>query len=433
MRPVTEPYSYAERVRAALPLEDAQWIGLRDAWSALWRSRLLVWAAGLVALYAAGMADEPSSRLDPFWFTIPFDDTLGNALVAPGARWDSAWFLEIAQFGYADTSRAAFFPLYPALVSLGGSLGSPLIAGVLISSACSLGALYLLHRLVALDFGRDDARATVLIVAFFPSALVLSAVYSEALFLVVSIGSLYAARLGRWPVAGLVGGLAAATRSPGVLLIVPLLVFYLCGPRADRPRHGLDHGWRLRHRVARDVLWIALVPAGLAVYALYLALTTGDPGAAFSAQAEWERIFAPLSGIALGLWSAVKGVLELLPGIGVAPSWFPADQVPELVAARDVILFGFLVLAVWLTVEASQRLPPPYVAYAITGLVLPLSVPALDEPLKSLPRFMLVLFPLWIALALWARERGWLRGVLVAMGTLLAVSSALFTTWVYPP
>jgi hypothetical protein len=98
-----------------------------------------------------------------------------------------------------------------------------------------------------------------------------------------------------------------------------------------------------------------------------------------------------------------------------------------------VILFGFLVLAVWLTVEASRRLPPPYVAYAITGLMLPLSVPALDEPLKSLPRFMLVLFPLWIALALWARERGRLRGVLVVMGALLAVSSALFTTWVYPP
>jgi hypothetical protein len=98
-----------------------------------------------------------------------------------------------------------------------------------------------------------------------------------------------------------------------------------------------------------------------------------------------------------------------------------------------VILFGFLVLAVWLTVEASRRLPLPYVAYAITGLMLPLSVPALDEPLKSLPRFMLVLFPLWIALALWARERGRLRGVLVVMGALLAVSSALFTTWVYPP
>jgi hypothetical protein len=65
--------------------------------------------------------------------------------------------------------------------------------------------------------------------------------------------------------------------------------------------------------------------------------------------------------------------------------------------------------------------------------MLPLSVPALDEPLKSLPRFMLVLFPLWIALALWARERGRLRGVLVVMGTLLAVSSAVFTTWVYPP
>jgi hypothetical protein len=73
------------------------------------------------------------------------------------------------------------------------------------------------------------------------------------------------------------------------------------------------------------------------------------------------------------------------------------------------------------------------VTWAVAGLLLPLSVPALDEPLKSLPRFMLVLFPLWIALALWAQERGRLRRVLVTSGSLLVLSTALFATWVYPP
>jgi hypothetical protein len=98
-----------------------------------------------------------------------------------------------------------------------------------------------------------------------------------------------------------------------------------------------------------------------------------------------------------------------------------------------VILLGFLALGVWLTLEARRRLPRAYWLYAATGLALPLSVPALTEPLKSLPRFMLVLFPLWIALALWALERGRLRQVLVTMGTMTVVSAILFTTWVYAP
>src|ERR687891_109652 len=89
----------------------------------------------------------------------------GSPGPSPG-RWESVWFLEIAQFGYADPTRAAFFPLYPALVSLGGWLGSPLIAGIVVSSGCGLASLYLLHRLVAIDLRLEDARATVLIVAW---------------------------------------------------------------------------------------------------------------------------------------------------------------------------------------------------------------------------------------------------------------------------
>jgi hypothetical protein len=83
--------------------------------------------------------------------------------------------------------------------------------------------------------------------------------------------------------------------------------------------------------------------------------------------------------------------------------------------------------------ECRRRLPSAYTLYAAAGLLLPLSVPATSEPLKSMPRFMLLLFPLWIALALWARERGYTRQVVAGMGGLLAVSSALFTTWTYSP
>jgi hypothetical protein len=427
---VERPPAYAQPRTQPLDVATERAVALRDAWRAFALSRALIWAVGIAAVLVASAPTLTIARLDPFWFTEPFQDSFANLVVAPSARWDSAWFLQIANFGYDDPSRRAFFPLYPLLVALWSPLGSALVVGIVVSCVSSIGGLYLLHRLVSLDFELEDARTTVAIVAWFPSAIVLSAVYSEGLFLLLSVGSIYAARRGRWPLAGLLAALGAATRSAGILLIVPLAVLYLYGPRADR-QAILTSGWRPRYRLQRAALWIALVPAGLLAYAAYLGFAEGDVLGAFIAQTEWHRLPIPLGGIALGLWSGLEGLLELLPGSGAADA--SLGQVPAGVAIRDLVHLGFLVLALWLTRECWRRLPTAYTLYAVSGLLLPLSVPATSEPLKSLPRFMMLLFPLWIALALWARERGWTRQVIAGMGALLAVSTALFTTWISAP
>ena len=282
----------------AIPrLSEARRVALRDAWAAFWSSRTVVWAAAIVAILIFGWATDVAVRLDPYGITRPFhDNDFANLLVAPGARFDSAWYVTIGHEGYDVGARPAFFPLLPALLSLvNGTVGLTLVTGILISCTCSLGALYLLHRLVALDFGLAHARTTVWLAAWFPGAIVLSAVYSESLFLLLSIGSLYSARLARWPLAGLLGALAATSRSGGVLLLVPLVVIYLWGPRADRQETSPAIGLRPRYRPRPDFLWILLgVPAGLLLYVAYLALATGDPLSVFSAQAAWHRNFVPL-------------------------------------------------------------------------------------------------------------------------------------------
>jgi Mannosyltransferase (PIG-V) len=405
----------------ALPrLSEARRAAARDAWAAFWSSRAIVWAAGMAAILAFGWASDTSARLDPFFTTVPFIDNFANLLVAPAARFDSAWYLAIAQHGYEVGGRSAFFPVFPGLVRVGGELtGSPLIAGMAISSCCGLGGLYLLHRLVALDFGVERARTVVWLAAWFPGAMVMSAVYSESLFLLVSIGAIYAARLGRWPLAGGLGAVAAATRSGGVIVIVPLLILYLYANRRRRA----------------DLLWVLFgVPAGLAAYVLFLGLTTGDPLSVFTAQAEWGRSFVPLGGIALGLWSALQGAFELIvPGIGRSSAAFAHGVPPEFVDIRDLVMLGFLAGGIWLCHEAARRLNPAYAAYAACGLALPLSVPAGGFPLMSLPRFQFVIFPLWIALGLWAHERRRVRQVLWLFGALLAISSSLFAVWGLAP
>src|ERR671919_1983737 len=158
----------------ALPrLSAARRAAARDAWAAFWSSRAVVWAAGMAAILAFGWASDTSARLDPFFTTVPFADSFANLLVAPAARFDSAWYLAIAEHGYEVSGRSAFFPVFPGLVRVGGELlGSPLIAGIAISSCCGLGGLYLLHRLVALDFGIECARTVVWLAAWFPGAMV---------------------------------------------------------------------------------------------------------------------------------------------------------------------------------------------------------------------------------------------------------------------
>jgi hypothetical protein len=392
----------------------------RDAWAAFWSSRAIVWGAGMAAVLIFGWASETSARLDPLYTTLPYTDSFANLLVAPAARFDAAWYLAIANHGYEVGGRAAFFPLFPGLVRMGGGLlGSPLIAGILISSGCGLGGLYFLHRLVALDFGIERARTVVWLAAWFPGALVISAVYSESLFLLVSVGAIYAARLDRWPLAAVLGAAAAATRSGGVIVIVPLLIIY----------------WYRYRRVRPDVLWLLVgVPAGLLAYVAYLGLSTGDPTSVFSAQAAWHRSFVPLGGLALGLWSALHSLGELIiPSIARSPAANTHGVPTQLLDLRDIAMFCFLVGGIWLCVEAVRRLNLAYAAYAICGLALPLSVPAGGFPLMSLPRFEFVIFPLWIALALWAHERERVKQVLWLFGTLLAICSGLFAVWALAP
>ncbi len=408
---------------------------VRDAWGAFWSSRLLIWAAGMATVLAFGWSEHNATRLDPLYLTLPFGDAFSNLLVAPAARFDSAWYLTIAQHGYDASGRPAFFPLLPALLRmLGSDVGAQVLAGIALSSICGMGGLYLLHRLVRLDFDLPHARSVVWLAAWFPGALVLSAVYTESLFLLLSIGSIYAARLGRWPIAGVLAGAAAASRSGGIVLIVPLLILYLYGPRADAPPQSPGSRLLPRYRLRPAVLWILVgVPAGLIAYMAYLGMNLGDPSAVFTAQDQWGRTFIPLGGLVTGIWSGVAGAWDLVvPGVGRQLDG-PSLVSPELLDLRDVFMLGFLVLGVWLVYECAKRLNLAYTAYAACGMALPVSVPAHGYPLMSLPRFMFVLFPLWIALALWTAERARYRRVLVVFGALMAASSGLFVEWVLAP
>ena len=378
----------------------------------------------LVALFAAlsfgpasgGLARENADRFDEPALT----HALADPVLAPLARWDSVWYLRIADSGYGDsTPRAAFFPLYPLLVravgtAFGGSSAALLVAAYLVSLVAFLAALALLHRLTELELGRPLARPTLLLLAVFPAALYFGAPYSESLFLLLAVGAFYAARTDRWAWAGACAGLASGTRSAGLLLLLPLALIW----------------WSSRPRRARDAAWLALAPAGILAYAAWLGLVEGDALRFLDVQDAWSRELAvPLAGAWDGLVAAVDGVRQLASGSRTPVYFEAAAGDPFRIAAINVMLFATLVFAVVACVGVLRRLPRPYGIWVAASLVLPLTFPVTPQPLMSLPRFVSVLFPVFMWLALVCEERRTTDLVAVASAVGLGLFTAQYASW----
>jgi hypothetical protein len=341
-------------------------------------------------------------------------------LVDIWARWDSVWFLRIAEDGYgaAEAAAPAFYPLYPLLVGALGRvlLGHYVLAGVVISLAATLAAFVLLYRLALAKIGEDSAQRAVLYLAIFPFAVFLGAVYSEALFLLLALASFLMAERGRFLEAGVAAGLAWLTRPLGIALLPALVVF--AWRDADRP-HAL--------------LRLAVAPALFALYPLYLWWKLDDPLAFVRAQEIWGRELSwagPLGGLWDGLRAGWAGIRQLAAGSDATRYWSAVqDADPDRVAAVNLEQLAFLVLFTGLTVIAWRRLGAPYGLFAALSLAIPLSVPSERWPLLSLPRFGLVVFPCFLALAVLGARPRVHTAVVTVSAVLLGVVCVQWALW----
>ncbi len=282
-------------------------------------------------------------------------------------KWDAQHYLYLATHGYGtagDTRNLiAFFPLYPALISAVASVGLPArTAALLISNIAGIVAAILLYEVARVDADRKVAWRAAAFFTVFPTAYFLLVGYTEALFCALAFGSVLAARRHRWLWAGLLGGLAAASRLTGLALL-PFLVIELLGVR-----RALRSVWQL-------IVPPLLIGLGFFTYLLTNLLVLGDPLAFVTVQREhWSHsLAAPWVGFA----DAVRGI-----------SW----RVPweKLTVGGGEIAGGIVAYAT--TTLSWLRLRPADAAYAtvVTAMVtfLPFWL--------SIPRYLLGLYPLFL-------------------------------------
>lgn len=330
-----------------------------------------------------------------------------HLMLAVWGRWDAVHYLDIATQGYQGTDMA-FFPLYPFLIRIVGTLaGSHLIAGLLISNACFFFGLLYLYKLLEHEFDRPVARRAIFYISIFPSAVFFSAVYTESLFFMLTVASFYYLRGHRWWIAGAFGFFAALTRVEGVLLAVPFAIEWLTVYWSTIKRYATVKRTD-RVRAFTSLAAGALIPLGLGIYMAYLWILRADPLYFSHVQIHWNRhLAAP--------WVSVINSFHKMLAHGAGGDAI-ANQSLELA-------FTFLMIAV--LIGGWHRLRPPYIAYMALSILVPMST----SNLMSMPRFALVLFPMFAILARWG-ERTWVNNVILAFSLpLLGLFTVLFTNW----
>lgn len=387
-------------------------------WTLVW-IRAVFWVGAALALVWAPFRNGPFQAFPRVWGSGRLDLLFGAFY-----QWDATWFKQIALHGYGGpplgrpAGTAAFFPLYPLVVrGVGEVVRSLDVAGVLVSLVAGGLAAWVLRELARPYVGEAGARFTVLLVALYPVGYVFTALYSDALFLLLAAGSFLAAQRRRPWLAGVLGGLAVGTRALGLALVPALVV--LLWPRGER-----------RPAAYLRLAPILLLPAALGAYALYLHVHLGDALAFAHAQRDvWLRR-SNAAGPFLGLWEASRDAWRGLVNLALHVPRRNAggEGLPQATAIGFWNLVHLLLLAAaaWLTAVAWRRLGAAFGLYSAATLLVVLWTPVQGLPLTSLPRLLLADFPLFVALAVLCRGRPGARTALLctfaAFGALAAVA-----------
>ena len=308
---------------------------------------------------------------------------------------DIPHYMDIAREGYVSTGEHAmwivFLPLYPyTLGALGAITGEYFWTGSLLSMAYLVVAGFYLFKLVRADFGERQAKRTLKYLMLFPTIFFAMLPMSEGLFLMLSAMFLYYLRQGKMLLAGILGALAAFTRSVGVVLVLPLIM--------EAYQRTFQEGFqkKLFGRWVKKSLPALIIPLGTIAYLLINYIVFGDFFKfQYYQQLNWSQ------GLTF-FWNTLNLLMDNLQTYDLLHSI-------ALWLSQLVFIFWGMVMLI-----LSARWRAMYSFFSFPVLVYSISA----TWLLSAPRYLMAMLPCIMEMGLRAEKR-WVDWTITATETVL--------------
>lgn len=366
-------------------------VSLKQKFLEIWKAnkaQFIVWLTfrillSLVPIVAFALF---SSEIKAFVSNEPIGGMWTDRILGSWTRWDGLRYIQIAHYGYTQDYLVAFYPFYIllmrglAFVFALGQLNSVSLAfaGVIISSLSALATCILLYRLGCLDYTPKIAARSVLYLMCYPMAFFLFAVYTESLFMALAIGAFYAARKNRWLLALILTALAVLTKNQGLVLAIALFAEYL-----------FQLKWKFSKLDVR-LLYFALPALAFVGWLAFNLVSFGDALEFVTVnKTYWNRYSA-------WPWQTLFDATNIL--------FHPAQLSNKTSFVSNLLNYPFtvaflalLVASAWLTWKGKFRLS--YFLFFAGCLFQSLYLPIIDNPLCSLPRYLMLIFPAFFLLA----------------------------------
>lgn len=320
--------------------------------------------------------------------------TIENNYLQRWSNWDGGAYTAIAEKGYSSNAFYAFFPFYPITIKLTSFLlfGNYFLSALVISWTSLLFSLFFLYKLVLLDFNEHIAEKTIIYLLIFPFSFFLLATYTESLFLLLTISSFYFLRNYKLLRSSFLGALSSATRITGIAI----LPAFICEIFLENKNFFISS-------FKRKIILILVLPLGLLSYIYFLFLTKGDPLYFLTS----VRVYHSRTQITYPfkvLLSYIKNFI-LSPGNPFTSS----DSVIIVLEFLVSVIFFILILFVWLKIRRS------YAIYAFLAWSLPL----ITGRTGSMLRYVIILFPCFILLAILGKKYEYFNKFYILLSTLL--------------
>lgn len=310
-------------------------------------------------------------------FTKPYQP-VNSPLLYPHANFDGVHYLSIAGDGYINNGR--FFPLYPLFIrfvsyffGLGKTFAAPqFFSALIISNVLFLLSLIVFYKLVRLDFSDSVAKRTILYLLVFPTSFFLGSIYAESLFLLLTFLSFYNGRKGKWLWASFFGALLTATRIVGIAILPALCIELLIQNKRKPLKSILAQGYSL-----------VLIPLGIVSFALFN-------------YHKWGNLFRFV--LDQGELSNGRSVNHLVFPLQTVVRYFKIfttispTQFEWWIALLELGTFFFVSILLYVGWKKGLRL-----SYLVFGLIAFL-IPVLSGTFSGLPRYALLVFPIFITL-----------------------------------